>query len=95
MTSYVQSGILKPGVTDGFILVDRVTTCGHRLGLIGLIDLDQYDYRPGASLLVRPTEGTIPERVPPRAHIRAGATSEVPHVMMLIDDINGLLIERL
>lgn len=95
MDSYMLSGVLKTGVADGFVLVDRLTTCGHRLGLVGLIDLEQYDYTPGASLLVRPTEGTIPERVPPRARIRAAATLELPHVMMLIDDINGLLIESI
>ena len=95
MNSYMEKGALVPGVDDGFILVDRVTTCGHRLGLVGLIDLEEYDYTPGAKLLVRPTEGTIPERVPPRAKIRSGATIELPHVMMLIDDIEGLLIEKL
>ena len=95
MNSYMESGALVPGVRDGFVLVDRVTTCGHRLGLLGMIDLEQYDYTPGANCLVRPTEGTIPERVPPRARIRSGAPLELPHVMMLIDDRKGAVIESL
>lgn len=87
--------LLVPAVEDGFVLVDRATRGGHRLGLVGLIDLEAYDYAPGARALVRPTEGTIPERVPPRAKIRAGAMVELPHVMMLIDDPEGTLIESL
>ncbi len=93
MLKSLEGGLLVPAVSDGFVLVDRETSGGHRLGLVGLIDLDEYDYAPGARTLVRPTEGTIPARVPPRAKIRAGAPMELPHVMMLIDDPAGTLIE--
>ena len=95
MAEYAENGALKTGVEDGFILVARQTLGGLRLGLVGLIDLDEYEYTPGAKALVRPTEGTIPERVPPRARIRKGALMELPHVMMLIDDAKGRLIESL
>lgn len=95
MVAYVENGALTTGVEDGFILVARQTLGGIRLGLVGLIDLDEYEYTPGAKVLVRPTEGTIPERVPPRARIRKGAPLELPHVMMLIDDAKCRLIEKL
>jgi uncharacterized protein (DUF1015 family) len=95
MRNYLEGGLLVPAVEDGFVLVDRTTAGGHRIGLVGLIDLDEYDYAPGAKALVRPTEGTIPERVPPRARIRAGALIELPHVMMLVDDLEGALVESL
>lgn len=95
MSEYISGGALKTGVEDGFVLVARHTGGGLRLGLLGLIDLDAYDYTPGAKALVRPTEGTIPERVPPRARIRSGAQLDLPHVMMLIDDAEKRLIEPL
>lgn len=95
MQDYIGNGALITGVEDGFILVARHTGGGVRLGLVGLIDLDEYEFTPGAKTLVRPTEGTIPERVPPRARIRRGAQLELPHVMMLIDDRQGRLIEKL
>ncbi len=93
MRDVLNQNLLVPAVSDGFVLVDRMSSGGHRLGLVGCIDLDEYDYTPGAKALVRPTEGTIPQRVPPRAKIRAGAPIELPHVMMLIDDPKGTLIE--
>lgn len=95
MADYAENGALVTGVEDGFVLVARQTLGGLRLGLVGLIDLDEYEYTPGAKVLVRPTEGTVPERVPPRARIRKGAQMELPHAMMLIDDEKGRLIEKL
>lgn len=57
-----------------------------RQGLIGLIDLEEYDYHKGAQTRVRATEGTVLERIPPRVQVRRGACLELPHVMLLIDD---------
>ncbi|MBQ9779404.1 MAG: DUF1015 domain-containing protein [Clostridia bacterium] len=81
---------------DSMILVDRTLADGkHRLGLVGMIDLEDYDYRPGADTLIRATEETVPERIPPRTIIRRGAPMELPHVMMLIDDAQKTVIEPL
>ncbi len=78
------------------ILVDRTLANGrHRKGLIGMIDLEDYDYRPGANSLIRATEETVPERIPPRTVIRRGAPMELPHVMLLIDDRQKSVIEPL
>ena len=66
-----------------------------REGLIGAIDLLDYDYRPGSKPPIRATEGTVLERVPPRVDIRRGAKIELPHVMLLLDDPNHTVIEPL
>ena len=66
-----------------------------RRGLVGALDLDCYDYTKGAKSLVRATEGTVLERIPPRVKIREGASIELPHIMMLIDDPNRTVIEPL
>jgi len=81
---------------DSMILVDRTLADGkHRLGLVGMIDLEDYDYHPGSNALIRATEETVPERIPPRTVIRRGAPMELPHVMMLIDDAEKPVIEPL
>ena len=86
MEAYLRDGTLVPAVRDGFVLTERTTAAGKRYGLVAALDLDAYDFTPGAKGLIRATEGTVLERVPPRARIRAGAPVELPHVMMLIDD---------
>ncbi len=81
---------------DSMILVDRTLADGkHRKGLMGMIDLEDYDYHPGSDALIRATEETVPERIPPRTVIRRGAPMELPHVMMLIDDAQKTVIEPL
>ncbi len=76
--------------------VERTQSDGSlRRGLIGKLDLEQYDYRPGASSAVRATEGTIVERIGPRAAVRKDATLELPHVLVLVDDAKKTVIEPL
>ena len=59
------------------------------------LDLEQYDYGKDATSLIRATEGTILERIPPRVRIRSGAALEVPHILVLIDDPERTVIEPL
>ena len=87
------AGAVRVAVPDGFVLVERQTSCGPRPGLLACVDLEKYDFSAGSKSLIRATEGTVPERVPPRAQIRAGAPLECPHVMMLIDDPDCIVIE--
>ena len=84
---------VRVAVPDGFVITRRQTSSGPREGLLACVDLEQYDFAPGSKSLIRATEGTVPERVPPRAEIRAGAPLECPHVMMLIDDSEHTVIE--
>lgn len=95
MRDYVASGVLVPQ-TPGLVLVERETARGRtRRGLVVALDLEDYDFNPGAKTLIRPTEGTIMERLPPRVRVREDAPLELPHVMVLIDDPNHLVIDPL
>jgi hypothetical protein len=92
MRTYL-GGALVPAVADGFVLVERQVSTGARHGLLACVDLEKYDFSAGSTSLIRATEGTVPERVPPRAEIRSAAPIECPHVMMLIDDPHMSVVE--
>lgn len=66
-----------------------------RRGLVGKIDLEQYDYSADSRSLVRPTEGTVESRLPPRMRVREQAPLESPHIMVLVDDALHTVIEPL
>ncbi len=66
-----------------------------RRGIMGMLDLEAYDYNKGAEAYIRATEGTVLSRIPPRVKIRRGAALELPHIMMLIDDRENKIIEPL
>lgn len=95
MRDYLERGILVPGVRNGFVLCERTTASGVRTGLVGAVDLEQYEYTPGAESPVRPTEQTIAERLPARARIRRGAPLEMTHILILIDDPEGTVLPPL
>lgn len=79
---------------DAIFYVERTLRNGTvRRGLIGKIDLECYDYNAGSASLVRPTEGTVLDRIPPRVRIRIDAPLELPHVMLLVDDPEKTVIE--
>ena len=95
MSEYLDGGLLAPAVKDGFVLTERTTPAGVRPGLVAALDLEAYDFRPGSASLIRATEGTVLERVPPRAKVRAGAPVERPPVRMLLDDPGQTVVEPL
>lgn len=96
MQHYLADGILQAEAKPGFILVDRQTSAvPSRQGLVVALDLEQYDYRAGATTLIRATEGTILDRLPPRIKVRQAASIELPHIMVLIDDPERTVIEPL
>ena len=79
---------------NSYIYVERTLQNGTvRPGLIGCVDLEAYDYRPGSVSPIRATEKTVLERIPPRQRVRKDAALEFPHVLMLCDDEAGMLIE--
>ncbi len=81
------SGDVFTMVSDSFIFVERTQSDGRvRLGIVGKIDLEAYDFNKGTSAAVRATEQTVLSRIPPRVEIRKEAPIEMPHVMLLIDD---------
>lgn len=95
MQEYLAQGVLTPGVENGFILTERTTQSGTRLGLVALLDLECYDYRPGNTAPVRASEETVVSRLPARMNIRRGAALELSHVLMLIDDPLHAVVEPL
>lgn len=95
MASYLSEGILEPQA-PGFMLVERTAQpSGTRRGLVVALDLEHYDFRAGSQPLIRATEGTILDRLPPRIEIRRHAPIELPHIMVLIDDPAGTVIDPL
>jgi uncharacterized protein (DUF1015 family) len=81
---------------DSMIYVRRTQPDGRvRKGIIGKVDLEYYKYESGSKSLIRPTEMTVIERIPPRVRIRENATIELPHVMLLIDDPAMAVIDPL
>lgn len=79
---------------DSVIYIERVQSDGKiRQGLVGMIDLEEYDYRKGSTSQVRATEATVVERIPPRIKVRQGAPMELPHIMILIDDEEKTVVE--
>ncbi len=95
MQKYLQNGTLTPQVQNGFVLVERMAGEGARVGLVAMLDLECYDYRPNTKLPVRATEGTILQRIPPRLSIRRDAPLELSHVILLIDDTMQSVVEPL
>ena len=93
MERYIKEGYLRL-FPNSYIYVERTLQNGMiRPGLIGAVDLEHYDYRHDSTSLIRATEKTVLERIPPRQRVRRGAALELPHVMMLCDDEKMQLIE--
>ena len=86
MEKYLADGVFET-IENSYIYVERELTVGEtRRGLIGLIDLEAYDYRADSVSPVHATEGTVESRLPPRVKIREGASLELPHIVVFIDD---------
>ncbi|MBT6768626.1 MAG: DUF1015 domain-containing protein [Opitutales bacterium] len=95
MEIYLDEGVLEEQ-GFGFILLDRKTSHAEsRKGIVVALDLEKYDYKVGSESLIRATEGTIEDRLPPRVKIRENAKIELPHIMVLIDDPERTVIEPL
>ena len=95
MEQYLADGRLQE-LEDAMLLLERKLSNGKtRLGLLVKLDLEQYSYEKGSGTPIRATEGTVLDRIPPRARVRRNAPIELPHVMLLIDDPDKTVIEPL
>ncbi len=93
MEKYLIEDIFKL-YPHSYVYVERTLENGTiRKGLVGMVDLEDYDYSPGSVSPIRATERTVVERIPPRQRVRRDAPLELPHVLMLCDDQEKLLIE--
>ena len=91
MKTYLDSGIFSAG--EECIYIERKTEYGRiRKGLVLAVDLEKYEWKPDSKALIRATEATVPERIPPRMKIRNGAALELPHIMLLANDPKDELV---
>lgn len=95
MDAYLDRGLFRT-LPNALIYVERwLDNKKLRRGLVGVVDLECYDYNAGSSSLIRATEGTVITRLPPRVAVRRNASLELPHIMVLVDDPDKQLIEHL
>lgn len=93
MNEYLNGGLFEE-LKDSYILVERMQSNGKiRTGIIGCMDLEEYDFSKGSQSKIRATEGTVASRIPPRKKIRINAPLELTHILMLIDDDKKSVIE--
>ena len=92
MERYLAEGVFRT-LPDSYVYIERTLRGGEvRRGLLGVLDLDAYDYAKDSVSPIRATEGTIESRLPPRVRVREGAALEMPHIMVFIDDPeNGVM----
>ena len=95
MDEYLDQGLFRT-LPNALIYVERwLDNKKLRRGLVGVVDLECYDYNAGSRSLIRATEGTVITRLPPRVAVRRNASLELPHIMVLVDDPDKQLIEHL
>jgi hypothetical protein len=95
MRNYLDTGIFA-APRRGLVYLERDTPFNRgRRGLVAAVDLERYDWSPGARPLIRASEGTVPERLPPRMEVRRNAPLETQHVLLLIDDDADTLLPAL
>ena len=93
MAEYLQNNIFTT-YENALVYIERTLENGTiRKGLVGMVDLDAYDYSTGSTSAIRATERTVVERIPPRMRVRRDAPIELPHILMLADDHDKVLIE--
>ena len=93
MAQYLKDGVFR-AYPRSFVYVERTLESGAiRKGLVGMVDLEAYDYSVGSTSAIRATEKTVVERIPPRMRVRKDAPIELPHILMLCDDHDKVLIE--
>lgn len=93
MDAYMEDGVFDE-YKNSYIFVERTLRNGvKRLGIVGVVDLEEYDFNKGSKAKIRATEGTVVSRIPPRLKVRQDAPIELPHIMLLIDDKDCDIIE--
>ena len=93
MEEYLEEGVFEEH-ENAYVYIERTMQNGSiRRGLLGMVDLEAYEYTPGNEAAIRATEKTVAERIPPRMKVRGDALLELPHVLLLADDGENLLLE--
>jgi len=93
MKDYLDGDVFAPA-KKAFVYLERKTAFGRmRKGLVAQIDLETYEWKPFSKANIRATEATIVDRIPPRKEIRKGAQIELPHIMLLVNDKDDILVD--
>lgn len=93
MKNYIEEDIFTE-YKNTYVYVERTLANGvKRLGIVGMVDLEDYDYAKDSQTKIRATEGTVVDRIPPRLKVRCDALIELPHIMLLIDDADCDIVE--
>ena len=93
MQQYCHDGTLKE-YKNSYVYVERTLANGDiRQGVLGIIDLEFYDYDPKPDTKIFATEATVLQRVPPRVALRKNACLEFSHTVMFLDDTTRTIIE--
>ncbi|MBQ7953454.1 MAG: DUF1015 domain-containing protein [Clostridia bacterium] len=91
MQKYLDNGIFAE-YKNSVMYIERTLNNGKvRKGIVASIDLEDYKFEPGNTAMIRATEGTVLERIPPRVKVRENACLKLPHVMLLIDDADDIV----
>ena len=95
MQEYLKEDIFRH-FPDSYVYVERELADGNiREGLVGVVDLECYEYRNDREALIKATEGIVAERIPARLKIREASLLEMSHVILYCDDEEKQLIEPL
>lgn len=95
MQKYLDEGVFFK-TPECYIYIERTLKDGRiRRGVVGCVDLEDYDYEKNSKSKIRATEKTVAQRIPPRLKVRLNAVVELPHIMLLLDDAKKNIIENL
>ena len=95
MAEYLSGGVFRK-FENSYVYLRRTLRSGLvRRGLMGAVDLSEYDYSVGSKSAIRATEKTVLERIPPRVNLRREAPLEIPHILMLFEDFENRLYSML
>ena len=91
MQRYIDEGVFKT-YRNSYIYLERTLKNGAvRRGIMGMFDLEAYDWVEGTHSPIRATEHTVEDRLPPRIRIRRNAPLEMPHIMIFMDDADNIV----
>lgn len=92
MRNYLDSGLFRVW-SDSIVYLERRLSSGAlRRGLVGVIDLEAYDYASDATAPIRASEFTVEDRLPPRVRVRRQALLEIPHIMLFFNDAENTVM---
>lgn len=93
MLQYLQNNTMCT-YPNSYVYVERTLKNGMiRQGVVGMIDLEFYDYDPKPDTKIYATEATVLQRVPARVALRKDAVLEFSHTVMFCNDPSCTLIE--